>query len=169
MKFFYFYLMLFALIGCKQSDHSEAEWNMIFKNDADGNTIQGDKSSLIEAARKGYPIRVGFGGRRATDTLKSIEHIVDVGFITIVNGKELYGQIDDIYGQRPNLVSDSIRIDLKHENKWTIILGTNGEISTLSKYFDPEKSEESKQNNRGSNWYVKLPASASSYKAVPIW
>ncbi len=164
-------IILIALtqISCNQKPSLESSWHIVFKNDAEGQTILGDKETLIDAARMGHPIRIGIGRRRKTDTLKSMEHIADAQFLSIVNGTELFGQISEILGQKPYLDADTVRIDLKHQNKWTMLVGTNGEISTLYREFRSEEIIESRQANRGVTWYVKLPSTTLEKKAIPLW
>jgi len=169
MKIIHIIFVVFLLASCGQKEGVDSEWKIIYKNDANGVTLQGDKSKLIDAARLGYPIRVGFGGRSKTDTSRSIEHIADADFISIANGKEVFAQINEIYGQKPHLDSDTLRIDLKHKNKWTIIIGSNGEISTLSRYFNSDDSEESKSGNRGATWYTKGQLELKDYDVSPLW
>ena len=162
-------LTILVLGSCKPEISPQTQWQIVYKNNSKGEKILGNKSTLIAAARMGYPIRLGFGGRRTTDTLKSVEHIADAAFISVINGKEVFAQINAYFGQTPHLDADTLRIDLKHENKWTLLIGTNGERSTLSKHFDDSKKEESKRGNRGATWYAKLPEDFEKHQAIPIW
>lgn len=65
-------LIILVLVSCDQKSCPESEWQIVFKNDAAGKKLLGDKETLIDVARLGYPIRIGIGGRRKTDTLKSM-------------------------------------------------------------------------------------------------
>lgn len=169
MRITFILLILLSLGSCKQKKHQASNWELVYKNNAKGEKIFGDKETLMNAVRRGYPVRIGFGGRRTTDTLKSIEHFADAEFLTIVNGKEVFAQINSIYGQRPNLEADTLRIAVKHENMWTLIIGTNGERSTLSRHFDEEQTKESQQGNRSCNWYVNMPDDMNEGQTMPIW
>lgn len=172
MKYIYvIFVVIFSNIffsSCNENGFQN-EWEVIYRNDADGNKLFGSKEKLIEAVRNGNPIRVGFGGRRKNDTLISVEHVTDAQFLTITNGKEVFAQITPIFGQRPDLVSDTIKIEIKEENKWVVLIGTNGERSTLSKYFDSDISQKSKQSRRGATWYAKLPMNELQKNVKPLW
>ena len=50
-----------------------------------------------------------------------------------------------------------------------MLVGTNGEISTLSREFKSEEIIESDQSTRGVTWYVKLPNTSLENKAIPLW
>ena len=132
----YFNLIAFVLVslfvyacmsGGTEADRPQATaWQLIYQNDQAGNALTGDKQKLIEAVRLGYPIRIGFGVRRTSDTTKSVEHFADAHFLTIANGQEVFAQILPIVGQYPHLDSSSLQITFRENLQWTIIVGTNG-------------------------------------------
>ena len=57
----YLILVLLHIASCQIPNKSNARWQNVFHNDANKNTIFGDKSKLLEAERLGYPIRIGWG------------------------------------------------------------------------------------------------------------
>ncbi|WP_400078119.1 hypothetical protein [Winogradskyella sp. R77965] len=93
-------------------------WQKVFQNDANGATVFGDKSKLINAVRSGYPISIGWGGG-------GVEHVTDANFLTIYEG-EVFAQIQTILGQNPIIENDSVKIKFREQNHWTMITGTNG-------------------------------------------
>ncbi|MEM7487133.1 MAG: hypothetical protein AAF348_18150 [Bacteroidota bacterium] len=122
-------LVLSALIpmfcvSCS-SQHNE-EWQLIFQTDKSGKVVQGAKNELIKLVREGYPIRVGWEDMGKT----SVEHTIDVQFLTIANGKEVFAQLEPFWGQRPNLKSDTLSVvTFGSETNWT--LSTNGLRSSM--------------------------------------
>ena len=76
----YLILALRHIASCQIPNKSNAGWQKVFHNDANGNTISGDKSKLLEAIRLGYPIRIGWGSNR-------VEHVTEADFLTIFEGK----------------------------------------------------------------------------------
>ncbi len=163
------FLFSMLIFSCDQRSNSGENWEVVYRHNSNGETIEGDKQELINAVRRGYPIRIGFGGRRTRDTIKSVEHVTDAHFLTIANGTEVFVQITPIYGQTPNLEMDSLRIKMKHENKWTMLIGTNGERNVLSQSLNSEIQKASTQSKRGATWYAKVPEGLSLVDSKPLW
>ena len=91
-SYFFLAFAIVLLLGCekKPEEHkadSSDSWQLLYRNDDEGNPVFGNKQELLDAARKGYPIRIGFGHRRLNDTTKSVEHVADAHFLTITNSK----------------------------------------------------------------------------------
>ncbi len=133
----FFVAILLVVISCEKksplSTNNEINrWILVYRNDDNGKTIFGNKQKLIEAVRKGFPVRIGFGSRRSNDSTKSVEHVTDAHFLTISNGKEVFAQIKPIIGQRPELENNSLDITFRHNIEWSIIVGTNGFSDRLS-------------------------------------
>ena len=74
------------LSSCKQPSSAQLGWQLVYRNGPNGETLAGNKADLLEAVRNGYPIRMGWGIRRTSDTTKSVEHVADAIFMTIANG-----------------------------------------------------------------------------------
>lgn len=144
---------------------------MVYSHDEAGNALEGDKNDLIDAVRKGYPVRMGFGGRRSQDTTKSVEHIVDAHFLTIANSEEVFGQIEPIIGQHPGLTMDTLNVTFREDREWTIIIGTNGFSDRLT--TDRLNNEILGHNERFVNvrWFVFSPTiiDLSKQEAAPLW
>lgn len=136
-KIVFFVTILLVVTGCQKkpalsSDNEINRWVLVYRNDASGNTVLGNKQELIEAVRKGFPVRIGFGIRRASDSTKSVEHVTNASFLTISNGEEVFAQIAPIIGQNPELESDSLNITFRQNIEWSMIVGTNGFSDRLS-------------------------------------
>lgn len=169
-------LVAIALTSCQQNqkvtNDTNQEWRLIYKNDKNGKHLYGSKEELLQMARKGYPIRVGWASRRARDTTKSVEHTSDATFVTIANGKELFTQITPFWAQRPDLNSDTLSMTLLPiKSSW--ILGTNGYISSVSEDHrkDTVASYPPSRFGYALNWFVKHPEKKPSSidKDIPLW
>jgi len=124
-------LSLFCIISCQEivseeKNKKQTSWQLVFKNDKEGNVLWGNKKKLLAAARKGVPIRIGWGGSLRRDSTKTLEHYGEGMFVTILNGEHLFVQLPQIVGQRPYFESDSLKIRFRETNRWTRMVGTNG-------------------------------------------
>jgi len=141
------------------------DWVLIFKNDENGKSVFGNKNDLLNAARKGYPIRVGWSSKRQNDTTKTVEHIVNGEFLTIANNEELFIQIEPFLAQRPDLTSDTLSMTLVPV-KLNWILGTNGIISSINNDLVQDTTIVNPPRPFGYSlsWFVNLPDNLITYK-----
>lgn len=169
-------LIISLLSGCKKkpakSEFNKFDgWTLYYRNDSEGRTVFGNKQELIDAARMGFPIRIGFGNRRLNDSTKSVEHIADATFLTITNSNELFAQIQPIIGQRPNFEGDSMKITFRENINWTILVGTNGFSDRLSidRFTDTIIGHRIRPTEI--SWFVNLPKT-NEHKiqdVKPLW
>ncbi len=75
-----------------------ADWSLIYKHDQHGNKLVGEKASLINAIRLGFPVRIGWGVYRENGEL-SVEHTAIPEFLSMTNGKEVFVQIPEHIAQ----------------------------------------------------------------------
>lgn len=169
-----FFMTIFILcLACRSKHHVHidtkgSQWQLIYKNSEKGQPLIGEKSYLIDAVRKGFPIRVGFGGRRSNDTLKSVEHLCDAKFITITNGKEVFAQIEPIIAQIPDLDSDTITLKFRGQLRWSIVVGSNGFSHRLMRNIYTDSIVSSRLRPTAVSWFIQKRNNVH-YKAIPLW
>ncbi len=173
MKHFLVIILLVGLISCetKTNVSPQQEWRLVYHNDAEGNALYGSKETLMDAVRKGLPVRIGFGFRSSRDTTRSVEHVADAKFLTIMDNGEVFAQIDPIIGQRPVRDGDTLKIRFRNSNKWVKIAGTNGYSTALMiDYLNDSLVNPGRDGRAGTLWYVYTSGSISSEeKSEPIW
>ena len=163
-----FLAVVLLFFSCKESspDHRNtglSTWQMIYKNDQDGQALFGDKSKLIAAVRLGYPVRIGWGSTR-------VEHVADADFLTIFEGKEVFAQIRTIVGQTPRIDGDSLKIRFRVNNTWTKIAGTNGySTGLMADHFKDTIVGGGTDRYSSTTWYVLYPNSKQDLEATPLW
>ena len=167
-------LIALVFIGCTQNEKkiekitTVDEWELVYKNDRNGNKVFGDKAKLISYVRKGNPIKIGWASRRRNDTTKTVEHIVDAEFLTIANGSQVFAQIKPFLAQRPDLTSDTLSMTLLPvQSNW--VLGTNGMINSLNINLstDSVQTYKPKPFGLGLSWFTK--SSHALKKEIPLW
>lgn len=151
------------MISCKRDNQSNEGWQLVFKNNENGQTTYGDKSKLIDAVRLGYPVRIGWGGNR-------VEHIANADFLTIFEGKEVFAQINTVVGQEPRIDEDSLKIRFRMQNHWTKISGTNGySTGFVTNYFQDTLVGGGIDRYTTTAWYVLYPNRQSEIEPYPLW
>lgn len=161
--------LLVILHGC-DSKTDIPDWHLVYRNDAEGNAVVGNKEELISLVRSGKPIRVGFGGRSSRDTTRSIEHVADVQFLTIQDNQEVFAQISQIIGQAPAREDDGLKIRFRTANKWTTIRGTNGYTTALMvDYLADSLANAPRDNKSGTSWYAYFSKESLNLSTEPLY
>ncbi len=156
-------LLLLLFCACQVPTTSNAGWQKVFQNDANGKSTFGDKTKLLEAVRLGYPIRLGWGSNR-------VEHVADADFLTIFEGEEVFAQIKTIIGQAPRIDGDSLKIRFRTNNHWTKIAGTNGySTAFMTDYLQDTMVGGGVDRYSASTWYVLYPSHQLNIDAKPLW
>lgn len=152
---FYIFLFAITLSACRSPESHVSEWRLVFRNDAEGNAVYGSKEKLINAVRNGLPVRIGFGGRSRVDSTRSVEHLADAQFLSIIDNEEVFAQITPIIGQAPGRDESGIKIRFRTNNKWTMIRGTNGySTSMMIDYMSDTLVGAPRDGQRGASWFV---------------
>ncbi len=159
----FFAVLGISIAACQPVSEMNGGWKKVFMNDAAGNSVFGDKQVLLDAVRLGYPVRIGWGSNR-------VEHVADAEFLTILQGEEVFAQIDPIVGQAPRIDGDSLKIRFRTNNHWTKIAGTNGySTSLMTDYFADSIVGGGVDRYSATTWYVLYPSATQSIEARPLW
>lgn len=77
-------------------------WQFVYRHDADGRQIAGDKAELLAAIRRGAPVRFAWGLRTTPNDGRpiSIEHVAEPVFLTIVNEANVVVHLPEHIAQR---------------------------------------------------------------------
>jgi len=117
---------------------------ILLKTDSEGKVSQGSIEALIKAIQAGTSIRVGWEFDINNDGIMEVEHWIDAGFLTIMNG-HVFNQIEPIYQQIPKMDIPQIEINASSV-MWTGVVGTNGKL--LSRFVIPDLDKIEDENVR---------------------
>lgn len=171
----YRHLLLLSCLLCTvfacQKNEPKAAWRLIYHHDAQGQAIAGSKAALLEAVRAGLPVRLGWGRQSSRDTSRSIEHVSDIHFLSIVDGEDVFGQTVSIVGQAPRRDNDTIKVFFRPSNHWTMMAGTNGFTTGLMRdYLADTLVNSGRERQQALRWYVLYDGQPLSQQAVsPLW
>ena len=162
MRLLPYFILLCLLTNCQSPTPTASGWQLVYKNDADGQALFGNKEQLLDAVRLGYPIRIGWGSNR-------VEHVATADFLTIFNGSEVFAQIKPIIGQRPQVNGDSLKISFRTNNNWVKMAGTNGFSTSLMTDYMQDTIVGGGERYTATTWYVNYPANPIPIEARPLW
>ncbi|MGI9545309.1 MAG: hypothetical protein ACR2MX_18745 [Cyclobacteriaceae bacterium] len=165
MRVFWILLVSVPLVTASCSQHSEADldWEIAYKNDKNGSTIEGSKQKLINAIRHGIPIRIGWGTKGANH---SIEHISQPIWIAILDEQEVIAHLDPQVLSIINWeeLSASYSDSAKLKEEWRVVLTTKGEFDAI--WYDKEtnKQIQRRPQNHAITWFVNRPRTEDQAK-----
>ena len=107
---------------------------IVLKTGFSGKVEWGSVDTLITRIQEGRKLRIGWELDFDEDGQGDLEHWIDAGFISILNG-HVFNQIAPIYRQVPNGEIPQIEI-VNSKMQWTGIIGTNGKL--ISRYVIPD-------------------------------
>ena len=106
-------------------------WRLVYLHDASGAALEGKKSELFDAIRRGYPIRFAWGAALGTpEKPASVEHAAEPVFISIMSDSELFVQLPEHIAQASYHEVARARFD-KPAVLWRGLLGTNGSFDAV--------------------------------------
>jgi hypothetical protein len=106
-------------------------WRLVYLHDKSGAAIEGTKSALFDAIRRGYPIRFAWGGTfGSTERTASVEHAAEPVFIDIMGGSELFVQLPEHIAQTS--YHEPSRAALGQPSvMWRGMMGTDGSFDAV--------------------------------------
>ena len=136
------------------------EWRMVYRHDTDGRPIAGDKQSLLDAVRRGVPLRFawGFSGATAGGAV-SVEHSAEPVFLTIMEGEHVFVQLPEHIAQASYARPEQARFD-SPAVMWRGLMGTDGSFDAV--YVDRATGKEVRRfpQRVGLAWFALLPPAA---------
>jgi len=144
-------MLVVILASCSSAP---SDFQVVFKNDAEGNTLAGSKEALINHIRGGSDIKIGWGWQGET---RSIEHLSTPIWIAVPNEKEVIVQLDaqvlskTDWDQLTASYADSSLLN----QEWRVVINTNGEFDAV--WYDRNKGEVSRRipQKHTMTWFAK--------------
>ncbi|MEP5611030.1 MAG: hypothetical protein ABJP45_02210 [Cyclobacteriaceae bacterium] len=145
--------LLFALISCAPSSQTST-YQLVYKNDKQGNTLSGSKEALINAIRLGASIKIGWGSQGKTRT---IEHLSEPIWIAIPNGKEVVAYLDpQVFAKLDwDDLTATYSDSLSATTEWRVAISTKGEFDAI--WYDRKEHVITRRvpQMHVMSWYVK--------------
>jgi hypothetical protein len=106
-------------------------WRLVYQHDTNGAAVQGTKSALFDAIRRGYPIRFAWGTAAGTpEKPVSVEHSAEPVFVSIMADSELFVQLPEHIAQA-SYHEPAKAAFAKPAVMWRGMMGTNGSFDAV--------------------------------------
>lgn len=134
------------------------QWRLVYRHDADGRPLEGNTGALLDAVRRGAPLRLAWGfsgGGEAKAT--SVEHVADPVFLTVVNGEHVFVQLPEHIGQASYSQPENARFD-RPSVMWRGLMGTDGTFDAV--FVDRATGQEVRRmpQRAGVAWFAEVPS-----------
>lgn len=146
-------MIIFLLIS--SCGFAQENWELVYENDRDGNTVTGSLDELISSIRNGKNIRIYFKMGRAKQPEVFVEHTALAKFTTVMNspnGQYVTAQIDPIVGQVPNY--EDGQVQLKENLEWSLIASSSGTNDTMTRNVITGEIVDHRLVRWGTKWFV---------------
>lgn len=127
-KHFVLFLASCATLVASPASARQSCGNPLLEMGYDGRVLSGSKDSLIAAAQRGEPVRIGWELDFNGDGEADVSHWAEAAFVSINQG-EAYAQVTAVQRQLPR---PSGRVDLADSYaEWRGMLGTDGRLQGI--------------------------------------
>lgn len=134
------------------------QWRMMYRHGPDGASIDGSKLALVDAVRRGAPVRLAWGfAAKVAERQLTLEHAADPVFLSVIDGSDVFVQLPEHIGQAAYHEKDKARFD-KPGVMWRGLMGTDGTFDAV--FVDRATGQEVRRlpQRAGIAWFAELPA-----------
>lgn len=148
------------------------QFRLVYRHDADGQPIEGTRQALLDAVRRGVPLRFAWGASIATAAGPvTVEHTAQPVFVSIMRGEHAFVQLPEHIAQASYAQPDGARFDVPSV-MWRGLMGSDGTFDAVM--VDRASGAEVRRlpQRAGIAWFAQLPgpgceSSAPLQLAVP--
>ena len=141
------------LISC-QSENKNADYQIVYKNDKEGNTLIGSKEALINYIRGGAEIKIGWGTEGKSHR---IEHLSEPIWIAVLDESEVIAHLNTqvLSTIDWNNLSANYADSTLLNQEWRVVITTKGEFDAV--WTDSNNNEVIKRRpqNHIISWFAK--------------
>ena len=154
MKYSYLFFFVMALLFSCQPESKSAHFQIVYKNDKEGNTLKGSKAELIKHIRGGSEIRIGWGGKGKSH---SIEHLSDPIWIAVLDETEVIAHLDAQVLSKTDWESLSANYadSTLYNQEWRVVITTKGEFDAVWIDRNTKKLIKRRPQNHVISWFAK--------------
>ncbi|WP_395376805.1 hypothetical protein [Marinicella sp. W31] len=146
-------LMVISLLSCQ---NVFADWQLVYKNNRDGEVIEGNKNALMDAVRQGSNLRIAWGVIHPTQKDRYVEHITDPVFVTIASGQHVFVQTPEHIGQT-SYWDTEFQDFSSPQVVWRGLLSTTGRFMAVTYNRNTGETIRRAPQKAVMSWYAYIP------------
>jgi hypothetical protein len=133
------------------------QWRLVYRHDADGRVIDGTSAALLDAVRRGAPLRVAWGFATAGASNRTLEHTADPVFLSAIDGNHVFVQLPEHIAQASYIDAGQARFD-QPGVMWRGLMGSDGTFDAVMVDRATGKEVRRLPQRAGISWFAQLPA-----------
>lgn len=147
-------LLLAACSNGEQTNDSPM-WKLVYQHDLNGNPITGSVEHLVNALKRGSPIRVSWGGTVAGDT--SWIHFAEPVFTAVMSDTAVVVQFPLSFIQTDYVDADSALLHTDPPTGWRALMSTTGDYHQF--HYDLRTGEVTRimHSRTQMSWFALVP------------
>lgn len=131
------------------------QWRHLYTSDPQGQDAGGNRQHLLDALRRGSPLRVGWGEADA-DGKWAVEEFADAEFTNLMNGRDVVAQLNSAMIQTN--YTDATKAGLRDPAlSWHALASTDGRLEALMVEVATGKVTRKLVQRTHFNWYAFAP------------
>jgi hypothetical protein len=139
-------------------------WRLLFQNDPSGKDVGGSRKHLLDALQRGSPLRVSWGATERDG--RSVVEFADVGFTSLMNGRDLVVQFQPALIQTDYL--DPTRAALRRPPlEWHGLMSTDGRFDAVMLDLEGDTVFRRLAQRARMSWYALAPDPACDQRPIP--
>ncbi len=139
-------------------------WRLLFQNDSEGRDVGGSRRHLLDALRRGSPLRVAWGTTEPDG--RSVVEFADVGFTSLMNGRDLVVQFQPALIQTDYL--DPAKAAIRRPPlEWRGLMSTDGRFDAIMLDTEGDTVFRRLAQRARMSWYALAPDPACDHRPVP--
>lgn len=157
--------VLALLLAASAPACTAPSWRLLFVNGPAGEEAGGSRQALLDAIRRGSPVRVGWG-EAAADGAWSVEEFAGTGFVNIMGGRHVVAQIEAAWIQ--SHYTDPARAGFKVPlTDWQAMIATDGRFEAVTTAREGGGQQRLLIQRTTVHWYALAPDPACDERPLP--
>jgi hypothetical protein len=138
---------------------------LVYRHDADGRPLEGTRQALLDAVRRGVPLRFAWGA--SIDTAAgavTVEHTAEPVFVSIMRGEHVFVQLPEHIAQASYVQPEQARFQTPSV-MWRGLMGSDGTFDAVM--VDRATGAEVRRlpQRAGVAWFAELPGAGCDLAA----
>jgi len=141
------------------------QWRLTYRHDSDGRALEGSRDALLDAVRRGAPLRIAWGvASEGGPAPVVLEHAAEPVFLTVMNRQHVFVQLPEHIAQASYSQPEGARFD-QAGVMWRGLLGSDGTFDAV--YVDRATGREVRRlpQRAGVAWFAELPGAGCEAQA----
>jgi hypothetical protein len=133
------------------------QWRLAYRHDADGRAVEGSRAALVDAVRRGGPLRLAWGLATGGTPNRTLEHTADPVFLSAIDGDHVFVQLPEHVVQASYIEADKSRFD-QPGVMWRGLMGSDGTFDAVMVDRASGKEVRRLPQRAAISWFALLPA-----------